>query len=217
MKTRGVTVSDLGSEVVDPAGPFGVIIGLIAAATGIPQRILLGSERGELASSQDASNWAGAIASRQLNFAEPTILRPLIDRFIQWGALPPPSARALQVVWDALFELNDQERAMIGVAWADAIQKLDSGLWYAAGDDGGMARRLYALPRRTAGERGLSCAPRPARSTRRPRAEMFLNRLASWWATPVIAAQKRSRWSSSGAAAGEGRTVMGDTKKRNFL
>jgi uncharacterized protein len=124
MKTRGVTVSDLGSEVVDPSGPFSVIISLISAATGIPQRILLGSERGELASSQDASNWAGHIASRQLNFAEPTILRPLIDRLLTWGALPKPNAKNYTVVWDALFELNDQERALIGSTWADAIQKL---------------------------------------------------------------------------------------------
>lgn len=126
MKTRGVTVSDLGSEVVDPTGPFSVIISLISAATGIPQRILLGSERGELASSQDASNWAGAIASRQLNFAEPTILRPLIDRLLAWGALPAPSAGRYSVVWDELFELNEQERAQIGATWADAIQKLST-------------------------------------------------------------------------------------------
>lgn len=126
MKTRGVTVSDLGSEVVDPSGPFSVIIGLISAATGIPQRILLGSERGELASSQDGANWAGAIASRQLNFAEPTILRPLIDRLIAWGAMPAPSAGRYTVVWDELFELNEQERASIGLAWADAIQKLST-------------------------------------------------------------------------------------------
>jgi hypothetical protein len=124
MTTQGVNVSDLGSEVVDPSGPFSVIIGLISAATGIPQRILLGSERGELASSQDGANWAGAIASRQLNFAEPTILRPLIDRLIAWGAMPPPTQGRYTVVWDELFELNDQERAAIAVAWADAIQKL---------------------------------------------------------------------------------------------
>lgn len=126
MKTRGVTVSDLGSEVVDPAGPFGVIVGMISAATGIPQRILLGSERGELASSQDASNWAGAIASRQLNFAEPTILRPLIDRLISWGALPAPSAERYTVEWEPLFELTAQEKAQIGLSWADAIQRLST-------------------------------------------------------------------------------------------
>jgi uncharacterized protein len=124
MKTRGVTVSDLGSEVVDPTGPFDVILSLISAATGIPQRILLGSERGELASSQDASNWAGHIASRQLNFAEPAILRPLIDRLVSWGALPKPTAKNYTVIWDPLFELNEQERAQIGATWADAIQKL---------------------------------------------------------------------------------------------
>jgi hypothetical protein len=126
MKTRGVTVSDLGSEVVDPAGAFDVLISLIAAATSIPQRILLGSVRGNLASTQDVANWAGHIASRQVNFAEPTILRPLIDRLVTWGALPVPQPQGYTVVWDPLFELTDMEKATIAGVWADATQKLDS-------------------------------------------------------------------------------------------
>jgi hypothetical protein len=126
MRTKGVTVSDLGSEVVDPAGGFDVMIAMIAAATSIPQRILLGSERGNLASTQDVANWAGHIASRQVNFAEPTILRPLIDRLVTWGAMPKPQPQGYTVVWDPLFELTDMEKAQIASMWADATQKLDS-------------------------------------------------------------------------------------------
>jgi hypothetical protein len=83
----------------------------------------LGSERGELASSQDAANWAGRIAARQLNFAEPVILRALIDRLVKWGALPKPSAGRYTVVWDALFEKDDTEKATIAKTWAEAAEK----------------------------------------------------------------------------------------------
>lgn len=122
MTTRGMTASDLGSEVVDPSGIFDAIVTLISAATGIPKRILLGSEQGELASSQDAANWAGRIAARQLNFAEPTILRPLVDRLLKWGALIKPAAGRYTVVWDALFELTDTEKAQNAKTWAEAAR-----------------------------------------------------------------------------------------------
>ena len=124
LKTKGMTVTDLGSETVDPGGLFDAIVTLISAATRIPKRILLGSERGELASSQDAANWAGFIASRQLNYAEPMILRPFIDRLINWGALPMPDSGEYTTVWDPLFELTDTEKANNMKTAAQAIQAM---------------------------------------------------------------------------------------------
>lgn len=122
MKTRGMNVMDLGSDVVDPSGLFTLIIDLIAGATGIPQRILLGSERGELASSQDAASWAGRIADRRENWAEPVILRALIDRLVQMGALPAPTSGEYSVKWKPLFELTDPEKAALAQTWAQAAQ-----------------------------------------------------------------------------------------------
>lgn len=128
MLTQGLKATDMGSDVVDPSGLFDVIMTLISVATRIPKRILMGSERGELASTQDSSAWAGHIASRQLNFAEPTLLRPLIDRLLKWGALPQPQAKRYTVVWDPLFELTDKEKAEIGKIWAEAADKLRAAL-----------------------------------------------------------------------------------------
>jgi hypothetical protein len=128
IKTRGLKVNDLGSETVDPAGLFDAILTLISVATHIPKRILQGSEAGELASSQDAANWAGYVAGRQLNFAEPVILRPLIDRLIQWKVIPAPSNKRYTAVWDALFEMSDEEKARIADLWATAIQKMSTAL-----------------------------------------------------------------------------------------
>lgn len=120
--TKGIKPYDLGSDVVDPSGLFDVIITLISVATNIPKRILLGSERGELASSQDAANWAGHIAYRQLNYAEPVILRPFIDRLLRWGALPPPTAGRYTVVWDELFEESATDKATKAKIWAEAAR-----------------------------------------------------------------------------------------------
>jgi hypothetical protein len=122
LQTRGMNVQDLGSEVVDPSGIVGLIIDMIAATTGIPQRILLGSERGELASSQDAANWAGRIADRRTNWAEPTILKAIIDRLVQWGALSAPSSSEYTFRWKPLFELSEAEKADLASTWAHCNQ-----------------------------------------------------------------------------------------------
>lgn len=121
VRTSGVDLNQLGSDVVDPSGLFGIIISLIAAASNIPQRILIGSERGELASSQDQETWAGVIESRQQNFAEPVILRPFVDRLIWLGALPAASAERYGVTWRSLLSQDEQKQATIGKLKTDAL------------------------------------------------------------------------------------------------
>lgn len=113
IRTRGGSITPLGGQVVDPSGLFGIIISLVAAASGIPQRILIGSERGELASSQDGMNWGAAITSRRTKFAEPVILRPFIDKLVRVGVLPLPEVGAwnYEVEWPSPFELNALEEA----------------------------------------------------------------------------------------------------------
>lgn len=127
MLTRGVTAQDLGSQVVDPKGLFEALIALIAGTTGIPQRILLGSERGDLASSQDEANWAAIVEARREQFAEPFLLRPFIDRMLLVGVLPPP-APGYSVRWESLFQLTDKEKADIAKILSEALKVLlDAG------------------------------------------------------------------------------------------
>lgn len=123
IRTKGIDAQSLGSDVADPSGVFETIISLISGATHIPKRILLGSERGELASNQDETNWNSYISERQTTFAEPQILRELIDRLIRFGALPKPE-EDYQVEWPNLFEMSDKEKAEVADKVASAIQKL---------------------------------------------------------------------------------------------
>lgn len=119
--TRGVNVNPMGSDVVDPTGMYNVILDLISATSGIPRRILVGSERGELASSQDERNWARTIASRQQRFAEPVMLRPLIDRLILLGVLPVPTDDFYEVRWQSIMLMTPHEKARITAAVSAAI------------------------------------------------------------------------------------------------
>lgn len=127
IRTQGVDIQPLGSEVVDPSGLFGILMGLIAAACDIPQRILLGSERGELASSQDLATWAGFVAARQTQFAEPVILRPFLDRMIRAGALAEPVGGRYHVRWQSLFELSEKERVDMANTVATAAARMSPG------------------------------------------------------------------------------------------
>ncbi|WP_158301767.1 anti-CBASS protein Acb1 family protein [Paenibacillus mesophilus] len=121
IRTSGMDLKSLDSEIADPTGHFEILMSLISGSTNIPKRILIGSERGELASSQDETNWVAFIKERQERYAEPLILRPLVDKLIAIGALPSPGD-PYKVDWPDLFELDDKDRADIGLKKAQAIK-----------------------------------------------------------------------------------------------
>jgi 2'-5' RNA ligase len=119
LKTRGMDVKMLGSDVADFANPADAILTQIAGTTSIPKRILTGSEMGELASSQDRDNWKDQINGRQETHAGPYIVRPLVDRLIAYGYLPTPKKGpdAYTVVWPHIQTLTDQEKAEGASKW----------------------------------------------------------------------------------------------------
>lgn len=128
LELQGLNVELTSGSIVDPTGVVKSIISLISAATAIPQRLLLGSEAGFLASNQDEKAWARKVEARQLNFAEPIILRPLISRLIFVGILPAPSSGSYIVHWPSQLILNELEKA-------DKLQKEMSALASAVGPD----------------------------------------------------------------------------------
>lgn len=153
---EGIEAKQIGaSEVVNPTGPFEVTLALIAAATGIPQRKLLGSAQGELASAEyDMKQWAGEIAHRQKMYAEPEILRPFIDRLIWMGALPvPPDGYHVgqksddgEWHWPALLETTEEEQAEIMKNKAAAVQSLADKMTGRLPITEAEARELLGLP-----------------------------------------------------------------------
>lgn len=126
-RTRGITANVLGSgsDVPDPTGAFKVITSLVAGTTGIPLRILFGSEQGQLASSQDEKNFNARIGERQKSFAEPQILRPFVDMMIGVKALPKPS-NGYDVKWPDLSIVTLKEKADVAARAAQAIRNVSA-------------------------------------------------------------------------------------------
>lgn len=120
MRTRGVKVTPLGSDVAQFGPQISSIMELISTGTGIPQRILMGSERGELASSQDKTNWDERVQDRRTEFAGPHVVQVLVDRLVDFGVLPAPKKYVVR--WPKIENLDDNKKADIAVKWASLNQ-----------------------------------------------------------------------------------------------
>lgn len=124
IRTRGVEITPLGSDVADPRGVFEVLLSILAGSTSIPQRILVGSEAGQLASEQDRANWAEYINRRRTVFAEPYVLRPIMRHLEILGYLPENSARDATFEWPEAFHLSPLEESQTLASKARAITNL---------------------------------------------------------------------------------------------
>jgi uncharacterized protein len=122
VRLRGVTPHLL--TATSSAAEAGSIIDreldFIAGATGVPKRILIGSERGELSSEQDENNWAGRVQERRQQHVSPNMIRPLIERFIEWKILPAPEGGKFDIVWPESDTLGESARADIAFKKAQA-------------------------------------------------------------------------------------------------
>lgn len=121
LRTKGIDVNTLNFDVADPKNYFDMIIALISATTGIPKRILTGSEQGSLASSQDENNWLARVNERQRDYCELQMLRPMIDWFITHGILPEPKDGDYTIDWSDLRMVSDTERAEVAVKMTQAL------------------------------------------------------------------------------------------------
>lgn len=118
---NGMTVKLLSPNLVEPTAHAEVQFKLISATTAIPLRILTGSERGELASTQDREAWLSVLEERRYSFAEPDILRAFIDRCVQIGILPKPKDNTYEVHWSDIRALGKQELANLARVRAEAV------------------------------------------------------------------------------------------------
>lgn len=112
-RSRGTKVKALGSDVANFVGPVAAIMQQISSGTGIPQRILAGSERGELSSTQDRDNWFDQTADRRKQFAGPNVINQWTDRGIEFGFLPTP--KQYFVRWSQLKSLDDGQKADLAI------------------------------------------------------------------------------------------------------
>lgn len=122
---RGMTAKTISPQVVDPTSQIEIQIDAICIRLGVPKRIFMGSERGELASGQDAKTWNRRVMYRQDRYITPRIIAPFIDRLIMIGVLPEPKQYVVE--WPDLNTLTDQEKADLAVKYTGALAKYVGG------------------------------------------------------------------------------------------
>lgn len=109
MRTKGVKIEALDNDVADPSAAFKVLITLISGTSGIPQRILVGSEAGQLASTQDKGNWAERLEEERALHIEPHIIGPYVAKMISLGILPMPNGE-VKIDWPDAYRMSPLER-----------------------------------------------------------------------------------------------------------
>ena len=124
-RTRGVKANLLAAAVSSFKGNLDAIMMLVASTARIPLRLLTGSERGELASTEDRNSWSEHVSARRNSFGTDAV-RDFTDRLVEHKVLTAPAS--YEVVWPEIDELNEQEKAQVTKVIADANKaQFDAG------------------------------------------------------------------------------------------
>ncbi len=128
LRLQGIEAKTLQPNITDPTPTLKAELMLVSGASGLPQRILTGSEEGKLASIQDDANWQNRVDERRKDYAEPMILRPFIDRLIEHNVLPEPKdgPEAYKVIWQDIQALSEKDQAEIAKVRTLALTKYAS-------------------------------------------------------------------------------------------
>ncbi len=119
MRLRGIDVQQLIPTGIDPTPLLSMELKFISGAKGIPLRVLIGSERGELASTQDDKNWNSRVAERREYIGEHSLIRPFVERLQYAGILPNVE---FNIDWPDINVPSDIERADVGLKRMQALQ-----------------------------------------------------------------------------------------------
>lgn len=125
--TKGLDVNTPAVSAISIKDIYETLKTDFAGTVGVPQRILFGSERGELASSQDQTEWNSLIETRRTNFAEPEILHPFVDWCIKYGILPPPKSKEYKTEWHPVYAMTKTEKVTYANALATGANSITGG------------------------------------------------------------------------------------------
>lgn len=118
LKVQGMDIDQLSPQIADPSPTVEVIITIIATTLGYPKRILEGTERGELASSQDENAWNRKIEDRMENYCTPIFIRQFLNRLILVGVMQDVE---YEVKWSDISTPTEKEKADVSKVKTEAI------------------------------------------------------------------------------------------------
>ncbi len=118
----GMRARSIAPQVVDPTPQINVQLEGVCIQLGVPKRVFSGSERGQLASSQDDATWNDRLRERQRDYVTPRIIVTFVDRLIFLGVLPKP-LKGYKVDWPDLTSQSDKEKAIVAVGRTKAMSQ----------------------------------------------------------------------------------------------
>lgn len=119
---QGMKANAQSITMPDPKEFFNNALMSYAASLSIPLKILVGSQSGERASTEDAKEWNKTCNSRRTNFIRPNIMR-IIERLVKYKILPE---KDWYLLWGDLTEATTAEKIDQAKKMAD-IQKVYEG------------------------------------------------------------------------------------------
>lgn len=106
LMVQGMEAKTLSVTLPNPEHFFAGPVQSFAASLQIPVKILLGSQTGERASTEDANEWSATCMSRRKRTCLP-LIREFVRRLEKFGILPPGD---WTIGWDDLTEATSQEK-----------------------------------------------------------------------------------------------------------
>lgn len=123
---QAMSATTIAPAVTDPSSHVNCQLQGIAITLGIPQRKLMGSEQGELASGQDDGDWNDVLGEYRDNHLTPNVYVQFADRLISLGCLPEPD-QGFSVSWPDGVSSSPQEKAQTAATKIQAIAAYVSG------------------------------------------------------------------------------------------
>lgn len=117
---QGMEAKSLGVTLPSPEHFFSIALQSFAASIAMPVKILVGSQSGERASTEDANEWSQTNMSRRNNTVRPNIMA-LINRLERFGIL---AERDWYLDWSDLTEASMTEKIERVSKMADTNQKM---------------------------------------------------------------------------------------------
>jgi len=118
-------VQNMAPQIADPKGHIDAQVSVISMSLGVPKRIFLGSEIGQLASTTDAETWNKRVSKRREGYVSPMLIRLFINRMIIFGVLP--EVKEYKIKWPDLDAPSDKDKAEVSKIKTEAFAKYVQG------------------------------------------------------------------------------------------
>lgn len=172
-QTRGMSIkglNELGAGNVNPRPVFQCVSALITGTTGIPFRMLFGTERGQNINEQDRKAWLEQVWRRRATYGSEVVVWPFIERLVYAGALPKLALEA-HLAWPPVHDDAHQANVADTVSRAELNHAKAVQMGAASIGEGEWRSNFLGLPRELSkGDRFGKAKPAAPRST--PAAEL---------------------------------------------